>query len=410
MFLALFASTSWIQVVQADALAAEPAQHARALRLVRGAARLDHRRAASAIASSVPSDDVFSWQRVYTDAPMWGHVTGLDQPGARRRRPGIEQAMNQALSGTAGSQFLDRIERIITGQPPRGSNVVLTLDAAVPARRVRRARRPAGRRDRDRAGDRPRARDGVEPDLRHEPARRARQRRRCNATTTGSSPTRAIRCSTARSAATSTRPARRSSSSSRRRRSHRATTRPSRPCRTRRRYQLPQSSSVVFNASGGTCGPGDEVTIADALRLSCNIPFAELAVELGDTAIREEAEKYGFNRAFELPLVSTPSSYPRALDEPQTALTGFGQGAGDGDAAADGDGVGRHRERRNRHEPAHGRPRDRPGPLGPADVRGHRVRACAREETARTPWCDDGRMSSRRRGVGCKNRRGRRGR
>ena len=76
-------------------------------------------------------------------------------------------------------------------------------------------------------------------------------------------------------------------------------------------YQLPQSSSVVFNASGGTCGPGDTVTIADALRLSCNIPFAELAVELGDTAIREEAEKYGFNASFEMPLVSTPSSYPR---------------------------------------------------------------------------------------------------
>ena len=91
-------------------------------------------------------------------------------------------------------------------------------------------------------------------------------------------------------------------------------------------YQLPQSSSIVYNASGGTCGPGETVTIADALRLSCNIPMAELAVQLGDTAIREEAEKYGFNRAFELPLVSTPSVYPRALDDPQTALTGFGQG------------------------------------------------------------------------------------
>jgi peptidoglycan glycosyltransferase len=91
-------------------------------------------------------------------------------------------------------------------------------------------------------------------------------------------------------------------------------------------YQLPQSSSVVFNASGGACGPGDTVTIADALRLSCNIPFAELAVALGDTAIREEAEKYGFNASFTMPLVSTESSYPRALDDPQTALTGFGQG------------------------------------------------------------------------------------
>jgi peptidoglycan glycosyltransferase len=91
-------------------------------------------------------------------------------------------------------------------------------------------------------------------------------------------------------------------------------------------YQLPQSSNTVQNASGGTCGPGAEVTIADALRLSCNIPFAELAVELGDQAIREMADAFGFNSSFESPLVSTPSVYPRGLDDAQTALSGFGQG------------------------------------------------------------------------------------
>jgi len=43
-------------------------------------------------------------------------------------------------------------------------------------------------------------------------------------------------------------------------------------------YTLPGSSSVVRNSSGGSCGEGAEVTLADALRLSCNIPFAELGV------------------------------------------------------------------------------------------------------------------------------------
>ena len=71
------------------------------------------------------------------------------------------------------------------------------------------------------------------------------------------------------------------------------------------------------------------VTIADALRLSCNIPIAELAVQLGDDAIREEAEKYGFNSSFTMPLdLDGIERIPRALDDPQTALTGFGQGAG----------------------------------------------------------------------------------
>ena len=91
-------------------------------------------------------------------------------------------------------------------------------------------------------------------------------------------------------------------------------------------WQLPQSSNTIRNASGGTCGPGETVSIADALRLSCNIPMAQLAVQLGDEAIRQQAEKFGFNLSFSIPLDSIPSSYPRGLDAPQTALTGFGQG------------------------------------------------------------------------------------
>ena len=49
-------------------------------------------------------------------------------------------------------------------------------------------------------------------------------------------------------------------------------------------------------------------------------------MRLGDDAIREEADKYGFNTTFDLPLEATASSYPRGLDDAQTALTGFGQG------------------------------------------------------------------------------------
>src|SRR5690606_29020149 len=60
---------------------------------------------------------------------MWAPVTGFFPVFGMPT--GIEQAMNQQLSGTGGSQFLSRIERIFTGQPPRGSNVVLSLDADV---------------------------------------------------------------------------------------------------------------------------------------------------------------------------------------------------------------------------------------------------------------------------------------
>jgi peptidoglycan glycosyltransferase len=81
----------------------------------------------------------------------------------------------------------------------------------------------------------------------------------------------------------------------------------------------------VINSGGGTCGSGDTVTIATALRLSCNIPMAELGLQLGATAIREMAEKYGFNTSYSVPLDVATSVYPTVLDDAQTALSAFGQ-------------------------------------------------------------------------------------
>lgn len=323
MFLALFASTSVIQVVQAETLA-DNSRNTRALYDSYEVQRGSIIASGAAIASSVPSDDVFAWQRVYVDGDMWAPVTGYINP-ALGAATGIEQAMNQELSGTAGSQFLARIDRILTGQPPRGSNVELTLDAAV--------QRAAY----DALGDLQGAVIAIEPStgrvlamvtspsydtnllashntdevndvydaLDADPAHPLFNRAIGGDLNPPGSTFKLVVASAALASGDYT---------------------PQSTLPNPASYQLPQSSSTIFNASGGACGPGETVTIADALRLSCNIPFAELAVQLGDTAIREEAEKYGFNTSFTMPLTSTASSYPRALDDPQTALTGFGQG------------------------------------------------------------------------------------
>jgi peptidoglycan glycosyltransferase len=323
MFLALFGSTSWIQVVQAEQLGQDPS-NTRALYDSYEVQRGSIIASGAAIASSVPSNDVYSWQRQYADADMWAPVTGYINP-ALGSATGIEQAMNGELSGTSGSQFLSRIERIFTGQPPRGSNVVLSLDAD-----VQRAAYEA-------LGDLEGAIIAIEPDtgrvlamvtspsydtnvlashltdqvnaaydeLEADPTKPLSNRAIKGNLNPPGSTFKLVVASAALASGEYT---------------------PQSTLPNPATYQLPQSNSVVHNASGGTCGPGETVTIADALRLSCNIPMAELAVQLGDDAIREEAEKYGFNSVFELPLESTPSSYPRGLDDAQTALTGFGQG------------------------------------------------------------------------------------
>ena len=128
MFLALFAATSWIQVVEADSLGQNPNNRRTLLdsyEIQRGSIIVDD----VAIASSTASDDRYQFQRVYTDAAMWAPVTGYFNP-ALQSATGIERAMNADLSGTGSSAFFAEIERILSGQPQSGFSVELTLDAA----------------------------------------------------------------------------------------------------------------------------------------------------------------------------------------------------------------------------------------------------------------------------------------
>jgi peptidoglycan glycosyltransferase len=90
-------------------------------------------------------------------------------------------------------------------------------------------------------------------------------------------------------------------------------------------YVLPGTTTAITNSGEGKCGGATTVSIATALKLSCNIPFAQLGIELGQEAIAKQAQAFGFGEALSIPLKATPSVYPTNLDEAQTALTAFGQ-------------------------------------------------------------------------------------
>jgi peptidoglycan glycosyltransferase len=94
-------------------------------------------------------------------------------------------------------------------------------------------------------------------------------------------------------------------------------------------YDLPQSTVDLPNQSGEPCGSGPEelTTLTNALRVSCNTAFAYLGNDLGDDALREQAERFGYNSEplTDDDLNEATSIFPAELDDPRTALAAIGQ-------------------------------------------------------------------------------------
>lgn len=311
MFISLFAATSWIQVVEADSLG-QNSNNRRTLldsyEIQRGSIIVDD----VAIASSTPSDDRYQFQRVYTDAAMWAPVTGYFNP-ALQSATGIERAMNGDLSGTGSSAFFAEIERILSGQPQRGFSVELTLDSAAQRAayegleglngavvaiepktgRILAMVSTPGFDTNSLASHDADAANSAYDILDEDPNKPLSNRAIAGDLNPPGSTFKLVVAAAAYASGDYT---------------------PSSTLPNPARYQLPGSTNTVANAWGGTCGSGATVTISEAIRLSCNIPMAELAVKLGDDAIREMAEKFGFNQSF-----ATPSNRPpRATPAPST--------------------------------------------------------------------------------------------
>lgn len=87
-------------------------------------------------------------------------------------------------------------------------------------------------------------------------------------------------------------------------------------------YRLPNTETDLPNES--SCG-GTEITLSQALRTSCNTAFAKLGVELGDDALREQADAFGFDARHLDDLSAVASRFPDQPDEAQTALSAIGQ-------------------------------------------------------------------------------------
>ena len=92
---------------------------------------------------------------------------------------------------------------------------------------------------------------------------------------------------------------------------------------------VPPGGIAIHNAGDGDCISGNTLTLRDALVVSCNVVYAELAVDLGARAVVSAAEQAWFNR--QLPwetgaaLSMIPEMAALAADLPALAQSGLGE-------------------------------------------------------------------------------------
>lgn len=321
MFVALLCSTTTITVLQVDNLRAD-SRNVRTLYDSYSAERGPILVAGQPIAESTPVGDQYKFQRVYTNPELYAAITGYFT--LNQGTTGVEGSLNDYLSGTANDQFLAQVNAILTGQTPKGAAVELTIDPVVQQAAW------------DALGDHTGAVVAIDPKTgailamvskpAYDPNRLASHDTKAviaaydelladpttplvNRAIAGDlyHPGSVFKLVVASAALDS------------------GTYVPESVFPNPASLELPLSTSVIHNSGNGTCGPGETVSLADALRLSCNIPFAEIGTGIGEDLLREYAKMYGFDTEVDVPMAATPSTIPDSLDAPQLMLSSFGQ-------------------------------------------------------------------------------------
>lgn len=320
MFMALFVSMSIIQVGAADSLNAD-GRNTRTLddsyQVQRGSILV----AGKPVAESVPSNDYYNYQREYPQGPLYSSVTGFFPVSGAPT--GIEGAMNGELSGTSNDDFLTQLQNLVTGKHPQGNSVELTIDpvaqqaaydalgslqGAVVVLQVKTGRVLAMVSKPDFDPNTLAIHDVSKVDATYQKLLDATGspliNKAINELNPPGSTMKPIVSSAAFESGDYTKDSRFPNPAS---------------------LTLPGTSTTIHNASFTTCGAGATVSIETAQVLSCNIPFAELGMKLGSSPIKQQAEGYGFNHQFSIPMRVSPSIYPDYSDPAQVAMSAFGQ-------------------------------------------------------------------------------------
>lgn len=324
MFIVLFFAVTMIQFVQADELRANDLNSRtikNGYKVERGSILID----GDPIAYSAPTGDEYRYVRQYTNGPLYAPVTGYYSH--TQGMTGLESAMNQDLSGSGNAQFFTRIMNTLNGVSPQGSSIETTIDPAAQEAAVA-ALSEAGLSGAVVAIEPKTGRilaltstPSFDPNVlsSNNDADIIANYRQLEEDPTAPLDNRAIggdlyhpgsvyKIVVAAAAVES------------------GTAGPDTKFANPAELALPQSSAVMHNSTRAACGDGGaETTLQQALVFSCNIPIAEVAMQMDRDAVPDMARAFGFGQELEIPTEVTPSSAPLPADQAQAALSSIGQ-------------------------------------------------------------------------------------
>ena len=325
LFVALMINATWLQYWKSDDYDKDP-RNRRVIEAAysreRGAILVGR----EPVAESEPSDDEYDFLRTYTEPFKYAHETGFF---SFYSQTGIEQSQNQVLSGDDDVLFVNKLVDLLSNKSGKGGNVVLTLD--------REAQDAAYEGIDALPGDVQASVVALEPStgkilamvslpsfdpnklashdftavdqtydaLNQDPKEPLLNR----AIQTTLPPGSTFKLVTAAAAIESGNYDAQSEV-------------PGGPT-----YQLPQTtgSSGLIDNGGRSCGT-DKIPFTQALAQSCNTTFAQLGVELGGEALREQAEKFGFNNHYLDDIgPQAVSRFPEDATEPEAGQSAIGQ-------------------------------------------------------------------------------------
>jgi peptidoglycan glycosyltransferase len=324
LFVALLLNSTYLQYFEASALNSRPdnkrvrdAEFSRE----RGAILVDGR----PVAESKPSKDQYKYQRVYSQPLSYAPITGYYSYIYGRRA--IESSQNDILSGSDPRLFVNRVVDLVGNSQPKGGSVSLTIDpkaqtaawdglqhlghdaqGAVVAlepstgKVLAMASTPSYDPNRLATHDFSKMQDAYKQVLANPNS--PMLNRSIQETYPPGSTFKLVTAAAALSSGQFT---------------------PNSMVKGGASLDLPQTTVNLPNEPGLDCGT-TKITLTQALINSCNTSFGDIGLRLGADAVREQADKFGFDQTYleDLP-GQVKSRFPANPDAPQTALSAIGQ-------------------------------------------------------------------------------------